>query len=150
MLWRRSSNVVATRRRIDRLHRVGQCTPLQQLERTDIGDVDRISRQHQHSVLAGMQAVAPGIVAVFATGTTCRAVAIEVKPAGDTGVDRRQVAIGIVQRGATTGLRRLEVIVLEKESRTLRRVVIERRLELRERLGDEARGPRGRPSRAAR
>ena len=100
--------------RVDRTDRAGHRAPLQQLEAAHLGFVDRVARQHQHAVLARVQAVAPGVVAAAAAFAADRAVAVQVQAAGHAGVDRGQVAVGEVQRLAAAGLGHFQVALLEQ------------------------------------
>ena len=82
-------------------------------------------RQHQHPVLARVQAVAPGIIAALATFAPDRAVAIQVQTAGHAGVHFGEVAIGIVQSVAAAGLRLFQIVALEQVGGTPFGVVVE-------------------------
>ncbi|KAG1192988.1 hypothetical protein G6F35_013562 [Rhizopus arrhizus] len=100
--------------RIKRTDRARHRAPLQQLEAAHLGFIDRVARQHQHAVLARVQAVAPGIVAAAAAFAADHAVVVQVQAAGHAGVDRRQVAVGEVQRLAAAGLGHFQVALLEQ------------------------------------
>ncbi len=100
--------------RVERADRAGQRAPLQPLEAAHGGAVDRVPGQHQHAVLARVQAVAPGVVAAFAALAADAAVVVQVQSAGHAGVDRGQVAIGVAQRLAAAGLRGFQVALLEQ------------------------------------
>ncbi len=111
--------------RVDRADRAGQGAPLQQLEAARGRGVDRVLRQHQHAVLARVQAVAPGIVAALAALAADAAVVVQVQAAGHPGVDRCQVAVGITQRVAATGLRGFQIALLEQVGGAMGLVEIE-------------------------
>ncbi len=99
--------------------------PLEQLEGARRSGVDRVARQHQHAVLARVQAVAPGIIAAFAAFAADRAVVVQVQAAGHAGVDRGQVAVGVMQRLAALLLRHFQVVALEQFGRLALRVEVE-------------------------
>ncbi|MCW0417315.1 hypothetical protein NB689_003069 [Xanthomonas sacchari] len=111
--------------RIDRAQRVGHRAPFQQAEAAHRRGIDRVLRQQQHAVLAGMQAVAPGVVAARAAFAADMAVVVQVQAAGHAGVDRGQVAVGIAQRSAAVRLRHREVALLEQVGGAVRLVVVE-------------------------
>ena len=84
-----------------------------------------MARQHQHPVLARVQAVAPGIVAAVPAGTADDAVVVQVHAAGFAGVDRCEVAMRVVQGLAAAGLRHFEIALLEQVGGAAFGVVVE-------------------------
>ena len=131
--FRRQPQLPPDRIRIERSPRLridGSCgvrhrAPLQQPEAAHLGGVDRMTRQHQHAVLAGMQTVAPGIVAAVAALAADGAVAVQIQAAGHAGVHRREIAIRIAQRLAVAALRHFQIVPLEEVSGAAFGVVVE-------------------------
>ncbi|MNT08192.1 hypothetical protein D3C72_1429250 [compost metagenome] len=72
-----------------------------------------------------MQAVAPGIVAAVAAVAADLAVVVQVQPALHAGVDRGQVAVGVVQRLAAAGLGGFQIALLEQVGGAVGIVVVE-------------------------
>ena len=84
-----------------------------------------MARQDQHAVLAGMQPVAPRVVAAGAVLAADVAIAVEIQTARYAGVDRGEVAVRVVEGIASTGLGHVEVVTLEQVGRDAAGIVVE-------------------------
>lgn len=106
--------------------RTGHVRPAERLEGAGGTGVDGVFGVDHHPVLAGIDAVAEGVLGVagFARLGDGPAVVVQVHPRGDPGVARRGVAVGVGD-GLRSILPRRQVVLLEQPGGAALAVVVE-------------------------